>query len=111
MNKKGTCGCCQKRFVLNKDNTLRKHGHLNNFWGGKRVTSFCIGSDNLPLEISNVTYQISFNRDKRILAKAEANSHQFLEAVLEDAELDLSDDPMSPKARRKAKKDGKLIEE
>ena len=77
MNKKGTCGCCQKRFVLNKDNTLRKHGHLNNFWGGKRVTSFCIGSDNLPLKISNVTYQISFNRDKRILAKAEAKDDRF----------------------------------
>ena len=40
-----------------------------------------------------------------ILVKAEANTEHFLEALVEDKDLDLNDNPLSSKARRKAKKE------
>jgi hypothetical protein len=41
--KKGTCGLCNSKFTLTKDNFLRKHGHTNQWSGGKRISSFCKG--------------------------------------------------------------------
>lgn len=40
-----------------------------------------------------------------ILVKAEANTEHFLEAAIDDDEIDLSDNPISSKSRRKAKKE------
>ena len=40
----GTCGVCHSKFNLNKENTLRKHGHTNSWYGGTRVSSFCKGA-------------------------------------------------------------------
>ena len=59
MKKIGTCGVCHSKFNLNKDNTLRKHGHTNSWWGGKRVSSFCKGASLLPTELSNDTYKVA----------------------------------------------------
>jgi hypothetical protein len=62
---KGTCGLCNSKFVLTKDNFLRKHGHTNQWSGGKRISSFCKGSGWLPTEFCNATLLIIRNRNRR----------------------------------------------
>ena len=64
MKKIGTCGVCHSKFTLNKDNTLRKHGHTNSWYGGTRVSSFCKGASFLPLEISDETLKIARNLNR-----------------------------------------------
>ena len=63
---KGTCGVCGGRFTLTKDKFLRKHGHINNWSGGKRVSNFCKGASYLPTEFCNATLLILRNRNRRI---------------------------------------------
>ena len=64
--KKGTCGLCNSKFVLTKDNFLRKHGHTNQWSGGKRISSFCKGSGWLPLEFCNATLLMLRNRYRKL---------------------------------------------
>ena len=63
---KGTCGVCGGCFTLTKDNFLRKHGHINDWSGGKRASNFCKGAGWLPTEFCNATLLIIRNRNRRL---------------------------------------------
>src|SRR5210317_2197185 len=63
--KKGRCGVCWGRFTLTKDKSLRAHGHTNSWWGGKRVSGFCSGAGLLPIELSDATYKVARDIDRK----------------------------------------------
>ena len=72
------CGVCFRKFSLNKNKTLKKHGFVKTWYSGKTISKPGEGSGKLSIQYSDITLDIRLNRAKRNLEIAKQKNDLFL---------------------------------
>jgi hypothetical protein len=90
--KRGECGCCYGKYSLNKNKTLKQHGFVRTWYGGKVISKPCAGSGKLPVQYSDITLDIAINHFKKCLEVAkQKNDNDLILACNETVEKKINE--------------------